>query len=68
MDQLQEKVLKVLDLIRSDLETALGKYSESRARQRDRLELEQHERALKDLLKTHKEKYGKILEDISSIH
>lgn len=67
MNQLQEKVLKILELIRSDLETALGKETESRTKQRDRLEFEQRETTLKNLLKTHKEKYGKMLEDISSI-
>jgi hypothetical protein len=67
LDQLQGKVLKILGLIQSDLETALGNNTESRARQRDRSELAQHEKTLKDLLKTQKEKYGKILEAISSI-
>jgi hypothetical protein len=68
LNQLQEKVLKILEIIRSDLETALGKETESRTRQADRLEFEQRETKLKDLLKAHKEKYEKILEDISSIH
>jgi len=68
LNQLQENVFKILELIRSDLETALGKETESNVRQMDKLELEQRETALKDLLKTHKEKYGKMLEDISSIY
>jgi len=67
LDQLQEKILKLLGFIRSDLETALGSETVSRARHGDKSELDQHERALKDLLKTQKEKYGKILENISSI-
>lgn len=68
MKQLQGKVLIILELIQSDLEIALGKETVSGPRRKDGLELEQREIILKDLLKTHKEKYGKTLEDISSIH
>lgn len=66
LNQLQEKVLGILVLIRSDLEMALGKEAKSRLGQKDREELEQRQVILRNLLKTLKEKHEKILKDISS--
>ncbi|RFU23756.1 hypothetical protein B7463_g12581, partial [Scytalidium lignicola] len=67
LNQLQEKVLKILERIQVALVILMGEETVSQTTEKNNSELEQRQTRLESLLRKHKERHNKILEDISSI-